>query len=79
MNGIPSIDTPAGRVAPGTKIRITAVDASTQMFPDGIDHQALDLVGKSGEVLFIDSSGALHGSWGSLTVLPDKDSFEILS
>ena len=72
MNGIPSIDTPAGRVAPGTKI-------STEMFPDGIDHHALDLVGKSGEVLFIDSSGALHGSWGSLAVLPDKDSFEILS
>lgn len=34
--------------------------------------------GKEGVVLFIDSRGQLHGTWGGLAILPEEDEFEII-
>jgi len=33
---------------------------------------------KTGFVEHIDDAGQLHGSWGGLAILPDKDEFEII-
>lgn len=34
--------------------------------------------GREGVVRSIDDAGGLHGSWGGLAILPEKDSFEII-
>ena len=34
--------------------------------------------GKSGEVLFIDDIGQLHGTWGGCALIPGVDVFEIV-
>lgn len=34
--------------------------------------------GKSGVVEYVDSLGQLHGTWGSIAVIPDEDEFEIV-
>lgn len=76
-----SIMTDAGLVRIGTVIRIIDIyDKATPSaaFPDGIDHHASALVGKTGEVTLIDDTGSLHGTWGSLAVLPEVDTFEII-
>ena len=52
----------------GDTIIIKSVASESKMFPDGIDHQALEMIGKSGTVERIDSAGTLWGTWGSLGV-----------
>lgn len=76
-----SIQTNVGTVRIGTKIRIIRVDdktARSAAFPDGIDNQASSLNGKTGVVTSIDDVDSLRGTWGTLAVLPDVDSFEIV-
>lgn len=76
-----SIDTPAGTVTPGTRIRILRMKADTfpsRAFPDGIDHQARALDGREGAVTFIDDAGQLHGDWGGPAVQPENDIIEII-
>lgn len=72
------VETPHGTVHIGTRIRIIRVAASTVMTRDGIDRQALELIGKTGTVERIDDAGQLWGDWGGLAILPDIDKFEIL-
>lgn len=35
--------------------------------------------GREGTVEFIDAIGQLHGSWGGLAVIPEVDSFMVIS
>lgn len=35
--------------------------------------------GKEGVVLYIDSLGQLHGTWGGLAVIPETDRFTIVN
>lgn len=35
--------------------------------------------GREGTVEFIDAIGQLHGSWGGLAVIPEVDSFVVIS
>lgn len=35
--------------------------------------------GRTGIVQHIDDAGQLHGSWGGLAIIPDEDSFEIIT
>ena len=53
-------------VEAGNKIRIISMKGEP-----GYD-------GREGIVTAIDSMGQLHGTWGSLAVIPEVDSFEIL-
>lgn len=57
----------------GDTIRITGIKTETTMFPGGVDHQAEKMIGKTGTVTFIDSTGALFGTWGGLSVLPEDE------
>ena len=41
------------------------------------DKAAADMVGKVGTIEHIDDMGQLHGTWGSLAVIPEVDTFEI--
>lgn len=34
--------------------------------------------GKEGEVIFIDSIGQIHGTWGGCALIPNVDEFEII-
>jgi hypothetical protein len=72
------INTPCGKVRVGSTIRIDNVDAKTDMFPSGIDKQALNLEGKTGKVTGIDDSGTLWGDWGSLGVVSKADTFSVI-
>ena len=71
------IDTPCGKVRIGSVIRIDRVFPETGMTASGIDEQALSLNGRSGSVEHI-GGGNLHGTWGSLAVLADKDRFTVI-
>lgn len=76
-----SIETPAGTVRPGDRIRIDNMKYQTTpsaAFPDGIDHSAKEYAGREGEVTWIDDTGQLHGSWGSLAVIPGVDRFTVI-
>lgn len=42
------------------------------------DPRATEYIGKTGVVESIDDSGALHGTWGSLYILPE-DKYEVLA
>ena len=64
----PFIDTDAGRIAPGTKLRILKLD----------DPYDKTYPGREGTVQFIDDEGQIHGSWGGLALIPWEDSFEII-
>ena len=66
------------RIKVGDTIKIIKVASETNMFPEGIDKQAEAYNGRTGTVGFIDSSGALHGTWGGLAVLPEIDEIEIM-
>ena len=75
------IDTPAGTVRVGTKIRIDKMQVTTtpsKAFPDGIDHSADSYNGREGTVNHIDGSGQLFGTWGGLAVIPEADKFTII-
>ena len=41
-------------------------------------HDEPNYVGKIGIVEFIDDAGQLHGTWGSLAIIPTIDKFEAL-
>lgn len=76
-----SIETPAGTVRPGDRIRIDSMKYQTTpsaAFPDGIDRSAKDYAGREGEVTWIDDTGQLQGSWGSLAVIPGVDRFTVI-
>lgn len=34
--------------------------------------------GKTGTVKYVDDIGQLHGTWGSLAVIPEIDEFEVI-
>lgn len=51
----------------GDKIRIINME--------GEPHYA----GKVGVVEYIDDAGQVHGSWGGCAIIPDVDSYEILT
>lgn len=34
--------------------------------------------GKTGVVTYIDSYGQLHGTWGGLAIIPEKDIFQVI-
>ena len=38
-----------------------------------------DYAGREGTVELIDGAGQLHGTWGSLAIIPEEDEFEVLS
>jgi len=57
----------------GDLIRIIRMDDA-----NGFDKSAQRMAGKIGIVEHIDSIGQLHGTWGSLAVIPDTDEFEII-
>lgn len=56
----------------GDKIRIIAMDDC------GYDTTAREYSGREGEVVFIDSMGQLHGTWGGLAVIPNVDRFVVI-
>ena len=72
------IETRFGKVRIGSTIRIDDVDATTTITKDGIDHQALEMKGKTGTVTYIDDADHIQGTWGGLYVLPEKDKFTVI-
>ena len=50
----------------GDKIKITSM----------LDEPSYE--GKTGEVIFIDDAGQIHGTWGGLAIIPEVDQFEII-
>lgn len=50
----------------GTKIKIIYMEGEP------------DYTNKVGIIEHIDDLGQLHGTWGSLAIIPDVDNFEIL-
>ena len=67
-----------GKAKVGDVIRITKVQTSSSFFPDGIDHQAEAMIGRTGTVKHIDSAGNLWGTWGGMSILPE-DKYEIVA
>lgn len=59
------------KVKIGDRIRIVRMDDD-----GGRDPHARDYNGRTGVVRHIDSLGQLHGSWGSLAVIPGVDEYE---
>lgn len=57
----------------GDKIRILHMDDG-----NGKDMEARAYNGREGVVQFIDGIGQLHGTWGSLAVVPEIDKFRII-
>lgn len=53
----------------GDKIRIIKMDDS---------YFGEKYAGKEGFITHIDSIGQLHGTWGGLAIIPEKDEFIIL-
>ena len=53
---------------PGMKVRIIHLEGEDNRYD-----------GKEGVIEHIDAIGQLHGSWGSLAIIPDTDEFEVLS
>ena len=45
----------------------------------GKDLYACHYNGKEGVITHIDGIGQLHGTWGGLAVIPEKDEIQILS
>jgi len=62
--------TTAGTVSVGDRIRILHME-------DPYTPETYD--GREGTVEFIDSLHQLHGTWGGLAVIPEKDDFEVIS
>lgn len=67
-----SIETPAGTITPGTRIRITHLNNGDSPINDS------HYDGREGTVTLIDDIGQLHGTWGGLAIIPEEDSFEII-
>lgn len=58
----------------GDRIRIIRMDDN-----GGKDLHACHYNGKEGVITHIDGIGQLHGTWGGLAVIPEKDEIQILS
>ena len=58
----------------GQRIRIVRMDDN-----GGNDKSAAAYNGREGEITLIDGIGQLHGTWGGLAVIPEKDEFEVIS
>lgn len=58
----------------GDRIRIIRMDDNC-----GKDLHARHYNGKEGVITHIDGIGQLHGTWGGLAVIPEKDEIQILS
>ena len=58
----------------GDTIRILQMDDN-----GGKDIQARNCNGRTGVVEYVDSIGQLHGTWGSLAVIPGLDRFEVVA
>lgn len=56
------------KVKVGDRIKIIQMDDN-----HGKDIQAAQMNGKEGIVHHIDSLGQLHGTWGGLAIIPEKD------
>ncbi|WQJ53776.1 MAG: hypothetical protein [Wendovervirus sonii] len=56
----------------GDKIRIIKMDDDC-----GKDISATNMAGKEGIVKHIDSNGQLHGTWGSLAIIPEIDEYKV--
>lgn len=67
-----SIESPAGTVTVGTRIRIKHLNNGNSPINDS------HYDGRKGTVTLIDDIGQLHGTWGGLAVIPEVDNFEIL-
>lgn len=75
------IDTSAGEVIPGMRLRIIKMNAATEpsrAFPRGVDTQAQQLDGKTVTVSYIDDAGQIHLKESGLALIADIDSFEIV-
>ena len=76
------LETPAGTVRVGSRIRIIRMEDRTtpsSAFPDGIDHTAREYNGREGTVTIIDDRNQLHGTWGGLAVNTETDLIAILT
>lgn len=62
----------AANVKVGDTIRIIKMDDC------GYDSAVHAYAGKTGVVEHIDGIGDLHGTWGSLAVVPGADEFEVI-
>lgn len=51
----------------GTKIRIIHLDGEKEYD------------GRTGVVTHIDGIGQLHGTWGGLAIIPEKDKYEVIN
>lgn len=54
-------------ISVGTRIRILHMEGEDDSYD-----------GRIGTVLSIDGVGQLHGTWGSLAVIPELDSFQVV-
>ena len=60
-------------------IKIGSIIRIINLFDNnGKDKETATYAGRVGIVLSIDSLGQLHGTWGSLAIIPEIDEFEIL-
>lgn len=55
------------KIKVGTVIRIIHLEGENE-----------DYDGRQGTVEYIDDMGDLHGTWGGLAVIPEKDEFKVL-
>jgi hypothetical protein len=53
---------------PGMKVRIIHLEGEDNSYD-----------GREGVINYIDAIGQLHGTWGSLAIIPEADEFEVLS
>ena len=51
----------------GMNIRIVHLDGEDDAFD-----------GKEGKIVYVDSLGQLHGTWGGLAIIPEVDDFKVL-
>ncbi len=62
------------KVKAGDKLMIINMDDA-----NGRDISAQKYNGRTGIVISIDDIGQLHGTWGSLAIIPGIDKFEIIN
>ncbi len=82
--GKQSFTTPSGTIRIGSLIHVDHVHCETSVtkaFPDGIDHGAMALAGKTGKVTRINEAPGcqqIYGTFGQLPLLSDVDRFSII-
>lgn len=63
------------RVKVGDKIKILGLAPDKDGSPDPAEGR---YAGREGVVEYVDDAGQIHGTWGSISLLPWCDEFEIL-